>query len=913
MTAETAFAALTTFDPELARSLADARRPDAPSLPEPVLAEMADTIFLAFEKAFHLGTVVAGGYRKLLEDGTAQAVATYSREIRQACGRSAALGEHLAAVLPALLRTGDDRLLDAFRQTLAILLAKGEYLVKAPLEPLPALAAADTADARAYLAFLHTVFDRPLSYNRCQYLGNLLPRAVGGFPPLRRRAWIVQLTRLAAGHLDLIEPCLEGLSQGLERLTAEALHRFVDRLLAEAVRDADAARRFAALRSGQGREACRALQTAATLEEEMARLNRYLAARTGRAGRIAPLSSLRPVLGDADGGALRAVSDGVRLYLPDTADRFKARSANAHLLRTMAKFEAGLIEFGTFTFDLERARDLGCLEGTEPAGPPAQNAAPDVFTAFSRLFDNPGLALDLLTIYEHARIRVRLTQAYPGLVRSGLPVYQAALKERIAQAPPLGLLDACYGVLALAMPSRQLTVHHPARQRLVQAAGAAFAACDPATMRVEHCAGLVVQTHRRFQKAFRRESAAAAPLDPPLRMALRPDLVAAAGRDVRPQLDRLTAALERCGISPYRGDLRQLLQHTEGRPGVEAILRLPGRRQPAGTETTGETAPPPLLPASLLVQEGLVQEIEDPGDVDRITWFKEWNAAIGDYLHDHVRVRDRRLKGGDEAFYQEVLGRCEGLVRRIRRSFELLRPEGLALLRQWVEGDDFDYRALLDFALDRKAGRLPSDRLYIKRVKQRRDVAVMLLVDLSRSTSNIVKGSTRSVLDVAKEAVVLFTQALEVVGDSYAVAGFSGTGRLGVDFFRIKDFDEPLGAAVKATLSALSPQRSTRMGAAVRRAARELAARDNRVRLLLMIGDGFPNDTAYKGDYAVQDTRQAIAEARSSGIVTQAITVNLPASPRLDTLYGPVRHTVITRVDELPDKLLRLYGALTRP
>jgi nitric oxide reductase activation protein len=133
-----------------------------------------------------------------------------------------------------------------------------------------------------------------------------------------------------------------------------------------------------------------------------------------------------------------------------------------------------------------------------------------------------------------------------------------------------------------------------------------------------------------------------------------------------------------------------------------------------------------------------------------------------------------------------------------------------------------------------------------------------------------------------------------------------------VDFFRIKDFDETLSARVKGTLGALTPQRSTRMGAAVRRATLELMAQESRVRLLLLIGDGFPNDTEYKGDYAVQDTRQAIAEARSRSIITQAITVNLPASPQLDDLYGPVRHTVISDVNELPDKLLRLYGTLTR-
>jgi nitric oxide reductase activation protein len=397
-------------------------------------------------------------------------------------------------------------------------------------------------------------------------------------------------------------------------------------------------------------------------------------------------------------------------------------------------------------------------------------------------------------------------------------------------------------------------------------------------------------------------------------MPLLPALIEAGGGDAHEEAGRLVECLRACGLKLYRGDLRQLLQQGDGQPTSEDILHLACASSSKAPENGPD--PPPLsraqIPVEILANPNLGEDMEDPEDVDRITWLKEWNAAIGDYLHAHVRVRDRRLGGSDTAFYNEVLQRCEGLVRRIRRAFELLRPEGLGILRQWVEGDDFDYRALLDFAVDRKAGRQPSERLYIKRVKQRRDVAVMLLVDLSRSTSNIVSGSSKSVLDVAKEAIVLFTQALEVVGDHYAMAGFSGTGRLGVDFFRIKDFEQPLDAGVKGTISRLTPQRSTRMGAAVRRATLDLMAQENRVRLLLLIGDGFPNDTAYKDQYAVQDTRQAIAEARSSGIITQAITVNLPTSPRLDELYGPVRHTVISNVQELPDKLLRLYGVLTR-
>jgi nitric oxide reductase activation protein len=248
----------------------------------------------------------------------------------------------------------------------------------------------------------------------------------------------------------------------------------------------------------------------------------------------------------------------------------------------------------------------------------------------------------------------------------------------------------------------------------------------------------------------------------------------------------------------------------------------------------------------------------------------------------------------------------------MRRAFELLKPEGMALLRQWPEGDAFDYRALIDFVIDRRAGRIPSQRLYIKRLKSLRDVAVLLLVDLSRSTANPAEGRQATVLAVAKEALVLFCEALQVSGDRYAIAGFSGTGRHNVDYFRIKDFDEPLSPTVQARISALTPQRSTRMGAAVRHAAEQLNRISSRVRLLIVLSDGFPNDLGYKSDYAIADTGRAVQEARAKNFHVKAITVNIGSDPRLDELYGRVHHQVIGDVTELPDKLLRWYGILTR-
>ena len=102
------------------------------------------------------------------------------------------------------------------------------------------------------------------------------------------------------------------------------------------------------------------------------------------------------------------------------------------------------------------------------------------------------------------------------------------------------------------------------------------------------------------------------------------------------------------------------------------------------------------------------------------------------------------------------------------------------------------------------------------------------------------------------------------------------------------------------------------MGAAIRHAISQLEKVSSKVRLLIILSDGFPNDIDYKQYYATADTRKAIFEARSKNIYTHAITVNFAGDPKLDDLYGNVHHNVISDVRELPDKLLRIYGSLTR-
>jgi nitric oxide reductase NorD protein len=158
---------------------------------------------------------------------------------------------------------------------------------------------------------------------------------------------------------------------------------------------------------------------------------------------------------------------------------------------------------------------------------------------------------------------------------------------------------------------------------------------------------------------------------------------------------------------------------------------------------------------------------------------------------------------------------------------------------------------------------------------------------------------------------VLFCEALGIVGDTFAIAGFSGNGRHCVDYTHIKEFDEHLNDAVRRRISNLSPQRGTRMGAAIRHATAQFDKIPANVRLMVVLGDGFPNDVDYKQEYAISDTRKAIGDAFSRRIHTHAITVNMQSDARLDDLYGGIHHNVISDIRELPAKLLRIYSALT--
>jgi nitric oxide reductase activation protein len=237
-----------------------------------------------------------------------------------------------------------------------------------------------------------------------------------------------------------------------------------------------------------------------------------------------------------------------------------------------------------------------------------------------------------------------------------------------------------------------------------------------------------------------------------------------------------------------------------------------------------------------------------------------------------------------------------------------------------VDGEDYDLQAVIDYALDKKSTGLVDDRLYTRKLRRERDVAVSFLLDMSSSTARTISRNPKRphtnpgqrIIDIEKEGLVLMSQALEAVGDVYSMQGFTSEGRRNVKFYVIKDFSEPYSSEVERRIGGITYQNNTRLGAAIRHASAKLSQQEARTKLLIVLSDGRPYDHDY-GDsrYAREDTRMALRQARLVGVTPFCITIDRESEDQLRDMYGEVGYTIIDEVLSLPERLPGIYTRLT--
>lgn len=293
--------------------------------------------------------------------------------------------------------------------------------------------------------------------------------------------------------------------------------------------------------------------------------------------------------------------------------------------------------------------------------------------------------------------------------------------------------------------------------------------------------------------------------------------------------------------------------------------------------------------------------------------YHEWDYQIQLHRPDWVTLYERRQKKGDPDDIRAIVDAYRPVAHRIKQIIDLLTPEGVQRQRGLEDGDEIDINAAVDAMIAIRMGEQPSPRITMRNVLKSRDLAVVVLLDLSESTNEPMKGSDKSVLQLTREASTLVATAIEGIGDPYAIHGFASDGRHDVQYYRLKDFNQHFDDEAKSRLAGMKGGLSTRMGAALRHAGHHLHKQPERRKLILLVTDGEPADIDERDPQHLRfDTKKAVEELYTTGVLTYCLTLDPYADDYVKRIFGQNNYTVIDHVDRLPEQLPLLFASLTR-
>ncbi|HSD96869.1 MAG TPA: nitric oxide reductase activation protein NorD [Sulfuricaulis sp.] len=315
-----------------------------------------------------------------------------------------------------------------------------------------------------------------------------------------------------------------------------------------------------------------------------------------------------------------------------------------------------------------------------------------------------------------------------------------------------------------------------------------------------------------------------------------------------------------------------------------------------------------------LDQEGCtINELEGKEPVSEPYHYPEWDYSVQLHRPNWATVLEKRQKQGDPREIDRILTENKPVAARLRHIIDALQPEGVQRFRRQEDGDEIDLNAAIHAVIDMRMGQTPDTRINIRIVRKVRDLAVLVLLDLSESTNEKLGGSEKPVIQLAREATSLLSWAIDRVGDPFAIHGFASDGRHDVQYYRFKDFDDHYGDEAKAKLAGMQGGLSTRMGAALRHAASFLLKQPEQKKLILLVSDGEPADIDVRDpQYLRHDTKKAVEELATRGVHTFCLTLDPNADDYVSRIFGIRNYMVVDHVNRLPERLPMLYAGLTR-
>jgi len=733
------------------------------------------------------------------------------------------------------------------------------------------------------------------------------------------------------------------------------------------------------LESMRSEEVLQRLSSRVELEQVSEVLRMYSKALTGRNTQILSTKDLKEK-GIGWTSIDSPSTEGTGIFLPQFIDKYDTKVENFTWYKVMVTHQAGHLEFGSFEFCFEKEANLFSNLRFE-LGEQSGNGITDLQRFFD-LFPDRRLAADIFTAVEDSRVDYQLKREYAG-IRS---TYEQVQQEELAQRPLLHCLPLREAFIEtlVQMSLKDFTeIEFPASMACqlrsfayisnkVNSPGATVEDSAEATIRLYALLSTIANT--MYQEEWQTIDLSELLEDLELSLEGIPQGRLPEGEelpyegpqevdfrgDFKPELVQLLMKLKQdysqkdaLPVSPLSPEaLKELLEKsaeiklTSLSPGeissslglfvsnilgeIEKLVPLMPDQEEEGTESQKARSE----------EKSLAQE-------EQCFLYSEWDFRANDYKPKWCRIREKTTAEGTTDFFENTLKDHANLAAQIKRQFELMATELFKKIRRLHDGEDFDLDAVIEAIVERKAGVIPSEKIYWRRNKVERDVSVVFLLDMSASTSEAIEEArqtsdawdfdgdvrgyivklmaqreeqatqkAKQIIDVEKESLVLLIGALETIGDKYGIYGFSGYGRDNVEFFVIKDINEGFSEKVKRRIDKIAPLHATRMGPALRHATSKLDEQDSKTKILFLISDGRPQDHGYgmdsmEKDYAIHDTKMALLEAKRRDITPFCLTVDRAGQDYLKKMCHDIGYEVVWNIESLPRRLPTLYRMLT--
>lgn len=696
----------------------------------------------------------------------------------------------------------------------------------------------------------------------------------------------------------------------VSQISEDFLGHWVDEGLSLAAEDTHKGIEYFSLKANEAHEQILKWKEAVRLEDTRHVLSIFAHALTGKEMCLKSTDDREPDAGSPSRHYSEA--DGHTIFLPPCFAEEQTRQENFRLYKVAVAHHAGYVEFGTFD-----------------AGLPA-------IRSFLASFPQRDLAADIFFILEDGRIDRKLKQEYAGLSKDIDLVLCGAMSRRpFPHGDPLRealevLLRLSVGLLDASEVSPEI-----ARElRFMKEAVAEF------YKGARHVTDTLTKTAEIYQALCKLVPADGYRSLNPLPYWERPDLdLDSGGGFPSTDTDEIVAADEKLsgmGLPLSPEEIEKLLEKLKDLPfqkNLDGGSNSQGLYVRGSDIEAGDSATDP--------SEGDPENRDRPVNIDAPRtvkqlgpfYYDEWDYLQGAYRKRWCCLREEQVPALAPGLFEEIYDRYGALIQKVRRQFQQIRPEILETVSRVDPGDEIDFPSMIQSVVDRKAGGDPSEKIFSRKERKIRRISTLLLIDMSASTSENVPVTDTSraassatdraeplqtrkrIIDIEIESLVVMTEALEALDDEYAIFGFSGRGRHRVDFYAIKDFSDPYSDDLKRRIGGIVPKQGTRMGPAIRHATEKLRLVESDHRLMILLSDGFPQDTDYGEDtmskeYGLHDTKMALVEARKAGIRPFCLTVDQAGNDYLRKMCDPTSYLVIHDIHSLPEVLPKVVESL---